>query len=443
MPEEFRKLLESSLGAAVAVKALEALDGQPPVSIRLNPYKNPFSGLPEPAAPVPWSPHGYFLKDRPSFTLDPLFHAGAYYVQDSSAMFPGHIFRSVLKEFSALPGLNVLDLCAAPGGKTTDILTSLREERGDDFFLLANEVAPQRATALCDNVARWGEASVAVTSADPSAFSRFEGAFDIIVADVPCSGEGMFRKDSEALRQWSLDNVALCQARQRRILSDVWPALADGGILIYSTCTFNHLENDDNVRWAAETLGAEVLADFPGFAEVLRTREGFALVPGTAPGEGQWCAVLRKAGGAFRAAPRPRPLRAEMKNDYLNEEVTIVRRGELFVALTPAAARMSYLLDSLRPLRSGVAVGTLKGRDFIPHADLALARSLCADAFASVDLNLQEALTFLHRGNLVLKDAPKGYIVLKYNGLPLGFVKNLGNRCNNLLPQGRRIKMDL
>ena len=443
MPEEFKKLLEDSLGAAVAGKALAALEGQPPVSIRLNPGKKPSAGLPEPAAPVPWSKHGCFLKDRPSFTLDPLFHAGAYYVQDSSAMFPGHIFRCVLKEFASLPGLNVLDLCAAPGGKTTDILSSLRESRGDDFFLIANEVAQQRATALCDNVARWGEASVAVTSADPSAFSKFEGAFDIIVADVPCSGEGMFRKDSEALRQWSLDNVALCQARQRRILSDVWPALADGGILIYSTCTFNHLENDDNVRWASETLGAEVLADFPDFAEVLRTREGFALVPGTAPGEGQYCAVLRKTGGSQRVTPRVKPLRAEMKNTFLDGEVSIVRRGELFVALTPAASRMSYLLDALRPLRSGVAVGTLKGRDFIPHADLALARSLRAGAFASVEVSLQEALAFLHRENIILKDAPKGYIVLKYNGLPLGFVKNLGNRCNNLLPQGRRIKMDV
>lgn len=443
MEENFRALLEESLGKTVAAKAIPALGEPASVSIRLNPSKKEkiMSGLPETESPVMWSKYGYFLKERPSFTLDPLFHAGAYYVQDSSAMFVGHAFRSILPGLGYRPFLSVLDLCAAPGGKTTDLLSSLREARGDDFFLVANEVMSQRATVLCDNTARWGDSSVAVTGADPSAFGKYPGAFDIILADVPCSGEGMFRKDAEALRQWSRENVALCQARQRRILSDVWPALSDGGYLIYSTCTFNHFENDDNARWIAETLGAEIVGDIPVCEGVIKTKEGFALVPGMVRGEGQYCAVLRKTGGPHPQQSRGKAPRPEMKNTFLDEpRLSIIRRGELYVAVPEAAHRLYGVLEGIKPLRLGIAVGTVKGKDFIPHPDLALARSLSAGAFASCDVTLQDALAFLRRENIMPGDAPKGYIVLKYNGLPLGFVKNLGNRCNNLLPQGRRIK---
>ena len=209
-----------------------------PVSVRLNPFKTPSSSLPilEGAQRVPWSEYGYILRERPVFTLHPLFHAGCYYVQDSSAMYVGHVFRKALEQFG--PGVRVLDLCAAPGGKTTDLSASLRERFGDDFTLVSNEVMKDRASVLRDNIARWGDPNVLATSVDPKAFASLGAYFDIIVCDAPCSGEGMFRKDPRARKEWSEDVVKLCAARQKRILSDVWPRLKSGGVMVYSTCTY-------------------------------------------------------------------------------------------------------------------------------------------------------------------------------------------------------------
>ena len=269
------------------------------VSIRLNPFK----GLDGPAGtPVPWSPYGRILSERPVFTLDPLFHAGCYYVQDSSAMYVGHLFRKLITKNTT----RVLDLCAAPGGKTTDLAASLREVCGDDFVLVANEVMKARVGVLDDNVARWGDPNVVVTSVDPAAFAQLRGYFDIIVADVPCSGEGMFRKDPRAREEWSPALVDLCASRQRRILADVWPALREGGWLLYSTCTYEAAENDDNLAWAAAELGGEILAPEAEFEEsgVRRTPHGHLLEAGVVPGEGQWAGALRKTAprSAFFAA---------------------------------------------------------------------------------------------------------------------------------------------
>ena len=253
----FRKYLEEAIGCDNAAIAFSAFEKPASVSLRLNPFK---AGGPEAGRTVGWSPWGRMLEERPVFTLDPLFHAGAYYVQDSSSMFVGHVFREVLSSMqipSSRP-LRVLDLCAAPGGKTTDLAASLRQACGDNFILVANEVMKARVGVLADNVALWGDPNVVVTCDDPRAFASLTGYFDVIVADVPCSGEGMFRKDEQAQQQWSEDNVALCEGRQRRILADVWPALGQDGVLIYSTCTFNKYENDGNVRWIAQSLGAEL-----------------------------------------------------------------------------------------------------------------------------------------------------------------------------------------
>ncbi|MBR4788426.1 MAG: RsmB/NOP family class I SAM-dependent RNA methyltransferase, partial [Bacteroidales bacterium] len=221
----------------------------PSTAIRLNPFK----GMAGPeGTPVPWSRYGRILSERPNFTLDPLFHAGCYYVQDSSAMYVGHVFGMHAEGES----LRVLDLCAAPGGKTTDLATILRERCGDGFTLVANEVIKSRASVLRDNVGIWGDPNVVVTSVDPAVIGReLKGWFDVIVADVPCSGEGMFRKDPRAEKEWSPAVVDLCAARQKRILADVWPALRQGGLLVYSTCTYEEKENDDNLEWAAAELG--------------------------------------------------------------------------------------------------------------------------------------------------------------------------------------------
>ena len=244
--ESFRKYLEEAIGSGNALVAFSAFDSPASVAVRKNPFKD--GTCPE-GREVPWCRHGRILPERPQFTLDPHFHAGAYYVQDSSSMFVGHAFRELLGSMDVPVGrpVRVLDLCAAPGGKTTDIAASLREAFGDGFLLVSNEVMKARAGVLADNVALWGDPNVVVTSDDPSAFAALPGFFDIIVADVPCSGEGMFRKDEEAQRQWSEDNVALCAARQKRIVADVWPALKQDGLFVYSTCTFNVYENDGNV----------------------------------------------------------------------------------------------------------------------------------------------------------------------------------------------------
>lgn len=375
------------------------------VSIRLNPFK----GLDGPdGSPVPWSPFGRILESRPQFIFDPLMHAGCYYVQDSSAMFVGHVFRRELQQLGAPSGIRVLDLCAAPGGKTTDLAASLRQAVGDGFSLVSNEVMKARAGVLCDNVAIWGDPAVTVTSADPAVIGRtLPGWFDIIVADVPCSGEGMFRKDPRAVEEWSPELVELCAARQRRILADVWPALREGGVLVYSTCTYEDAENDANLRWAAKELGGTLLPPEEGFGSygVRVTDCGNLLKAGEVPGEGQW------AGALVKTASSPRANRSDV--------------------------------SALRPLRSGVPAPTIKGLDVIPHPDEALSILFDSSSYPCAEVDRTTALHFLHRDAIVLPDAPRGYNVITYRGHPLGFVKNLGNRCNNLHPLGRRILKDI
>lgn len=376
----FIDLLTESVGEADAATALKALEAEPSVSIRLNPAKLqecPFQD----AVPVPWSPYGYLLKERPVFTLDPLFHAGAYYVQDTSAMFVGHLFRQIIAPLQE--GLCVLDLCAAPGGKTTDLAASLRAHDGGKSLLLANEVIRSRYAVLRGNVASWGDERVGTVSRDPSAFGNTP-LFDVVVADVPCSGEGMFRKDPKAVEDWSLETVDFCTARSRRILSGIWPALKEGSLLLFSTCTFNRKENDETVAWAAAELGAEVLD--PGPQEpAIRTQHGYLMLPGLVPGEGQYAAVLRKNG-----TPDP------------------VRKADPFT-----------LFRAERPVEP-------------------------ADDLPRWEVERETALRYLHGDALVLApDAPRGPICLTFKGLPLGPAKNLGTRCNNLYPKAKRIKMDI
>ena len=238
-PEAFARRIEEQLGTRQARLLLDALDGDPVVSVRYNPYKTTSKPALE---PVPWSRYGFYLTERPSFTLDPSLHGGAYYVQEASSMFLEAVFGAIAD--SEAP-LRILDLCAAPGGKTT-LLSSLA---GPESLIVANEPVRARAAVLSDNVRRWGIGNVVVTSADPARFAPFGHYFDLILVDAPCSGEGMFRKDRESRRQWSESGAELCAARQRRILGEAWDALRPGGALIYSTCTFNPAENEQNVRW--------------------------------------------------------------------------------------------------------------------------------------------------------------------------------------------------
>ena len=439
-------ILERAVGPEKARDAFGAFSLPPSVSIRFNPFKwsspkglrgsdaslrsaPPSASLPVPplnvprvavsslpkpfgedgvrvVKRVPWSEYGYMLGGRPRFVEDPLFHAGLYYVQDSSAMIAGHMLRECL-DLVGDPGrpLRALDLCAAPGGKTTDMAASLRERLGDGFQIVANEVSRLRASVLRDNVAVWGDPNVIVTSRDPKAFSTLEGYFDIVLVDAPCSGEGMFRKDPRAVEEWSEEIVDLCAARQRRIIADVWPALRQGGLLIYSTCTFEESENDANVLWAAEELGGEVIDyDYQSLPGVMRTKTGGLLMPGLVEGEGQFVSVLRK---------------------------------------TSPSGRCRQSIDSLRPLRDGLVKGEVKGKDFVPNPDWALSIFPPLDKYPSVELDRETALRYLHRDNVFVEGQPEGYLIVCHEGCPLGFVKNIGRRWNNLHPLNRRIRIDI
>lgn len=457
--DNFRTYLEEAIGHENALVAFSAFEQAASVSIRYNPFKaKAFMEAPS----AQWNPHGRLLSQRPVFTLDPLFHAGVYYVQDSSSMFVGHAFREIMKTRTAPVGrpLRVLDLCAAPGGKTTDLAASLREMYGDAFILVSNEVMKARVGILADNVALWGDPNVVVTSDDPKAFASLPGFFDVIVADVPCSGEGMFRKDEEAQRQWSVDNVALCEARQRRIIADVWPALAPGGVMIYSTCTFNKYENDGNVAWIAEELGAECITEenvLNAEGGVIKTGKGYSLVPGFVPGEGQYCSALVKTSEVdfAQALSTPSRKRGAIQNaqkvsvpagleKYFNVDVRFRTKADLVTAVPEnVAGDVGQLESCLHVIMAGCAAGMVKGKDFVPNADLALSLILSEDAFTVADVDLDTALAFLHRDAVTLQDCEKGFILLRYAGANLGFVKNIGNRCNNLHPQSRRIRMNI
>ena len=382
LDNSFIELLEKSVGKELAALVLPALEQEASVSIRLNPSKLRECPFPD-AVKVPWSPWGYILKERPSFTMDPLFHAGCYYVQDSSAMFVGEAFRRVLDNFGN--GVQVLDLCAAPGGKTTDLSASLRERFGNGFRLVANEVVPRRFGILRGNVAVWGDPNVAVMSRDPSAFGDTP-LFDIILADVPCSGEGMFRKDPEARAQWSAQNVEFCAQRQLKILSDIWPVLRPGGFLIYSTCTFNYFENDNAACFAACRLGGARIdvGDVP--PSIIRTKYGYAMLPGLVPGEGQWVGVVRK-NGTLPDIPAP---------------------------------------DAARIFRAE--------HPFIGTPDNPM-----------VDVDRKTALAYLHGESIRLQGdgVPIGLVNICYQGHVLGQGKNIGSRCNNLFPKERRIRKDV
>lgn len=454
--QSFIQYMEEAIGHENALVAFSAFEQTASTAVRYNPFKR---SVKMEGRDVLWAEHGRILPERPVFTLDPLFHAGAYYVQDSSSMFVGYAFRKMISQIELPQGrpLRVLDLCAAPGGKTTDLAASLREIMGDRFLLVANEVMKARVGILADNVALWGDPNVIVTSDDPSAFAALTEFFDVIVTDVPCSGEGMFRKDEEAVQQWSEDNVALCEARQRRILADVWPSLREGGLLIYSTCTFNKRENDGNVEWISAELGAEVLTSddtLGGMPGVLKTQRGYSLVPGHVEGEGQYCAALKKTGAeGFLDAPvrmkkAPRQTKAtpvpEGLQRLINVPVVFRTKGDTITAVPEnIASDVARAEDALHVVAAGCAVGVVKGKDLVPDADLALSMMLAEDAFPSVEIDRSEALAFLHRDAQVFPDSPRGYLLLKHEGLALGFVKNLGNRCNSLHPQSRRIRMDI
>ncbi|MFV0468962.1 MAG: methyltransferase RsmF C-terminal domain-like protein [Dysgonomonas sp.] len=428
---------------------VDALNEEPITSIRVNSAKTANLGLSY--AKVPWCRQGYYLNKRPSFTFDPLFHAGAYYVQEASSMFLEQAINQYLET-----DVCVLDLCAAPGGKSSHLADLLSE----GSFLVSNEVIRSRADILSENMTKSGHANVVVTNNDPHEIGRLTHCFDAILIDAPCSGEGMFRKDKNAVQEWSPANVQLCKERQQRIVADVWDALKPNGILIYSTCTYNKEENEDNVLWISNNLGAESLPlTFDSSWNVMPSYcsdvYAYHFFPHKTKGEGFFIAVLRKAGGL--ESPAPTKIAKKQKNQtkpefladgYSNylafpDRFSFFSKGEKWFAVPSLHYKMfDYISSKLRLVSGGICIGEFKGRDFIPHHSLAMSIDLNKNAFVGMtyEVDRDTAIAYLKKEAVSMPDMAKGYVLLVYEGRPLGFVKNIGNRANNLYPQAWRIR---
>ncbi|MBR1564357.1 MAG: rRNA cytosine-C5-methyltransferase [Paludibacteraceae bacterium] len=440
LPLDFIDLIEPQMGLELD-SFCRSLQQEPVTSVRINDKADlnlPWAGR------VPWCQDGWYLHERPQFTLDPLLHAGCYYVQEASSMFVEHILNTCLK-----PDSLVLDLCAAPGGKSTLISQWL----GHEGLLVSNEVVRQRVFILSENIQKWGNGNTVVTHNRPADFGqRLPNLFDCVLVDAPCSGEGMFRKDTKAVDEWSLRNVEMCARRQQDILMDVWDTLKPGGLLIYSTCTFNQKEDEDNTRFIIEHLGADLL-HVPlqkewGITETL----GYHFYPHKTRGEGFYIAVLRKheehyqplkIRGEKKKTAVPVECEQELRTWLKHPDEWALRQEDRFSIAYPVRYKelIDFLSTRLTCISTGFGVGEMRGKSPAPQHALAMAKDFCQDKFTSISLSLDKALAYLRCEAITLTDQPFGVLLLTYQDIPLGFAKNIGNHCNNLYPKEWRIRI--
>jgi 16S rRNA C967 or C1407 C5-methylase (RsmB/RsmF family)/NOL1/NOP2/fmu family ribosome biogenesis protein len=435
LPEAFKSRVtkDEFLGKALVTE----LETDPTVSIRYNPQKTRAS-LPV-LSEVKWCKNAFYLKERPVFTLDPLFHAGSYYPQEAGSMLLDHVLRSL--ELPQDP--MVLDLCAAPGGKST-LIASYLNGKG---VLVSNELIPQRAAILRENIVKWGSPNTIVTNNKPSDFNRLPHFFDVIVVDAPCSGEGMFRKDKNARSEWSESNVFLCADRQKTILTEVWDALRPGGHLIYSTCTFNRLENEDNVKWIMEELGAELIRlDIPN--TVLPDREdwGAYCLPGTTKTEGFYLAVVKKPVDRVRQTNLQSKLNPYKDKNlvsawFCQENYTFYERNEWIYALPITHEKeMLHVQQTLRLLKLGVCIGSVARKGIIPSEELALFNCPHSEKIPKIELDRDYAIRYL-KGETFSVQGTDGWNLIIYEEATLGWIKKIGSRFNNHYPKDWRIRM--
>ncbi len=420
-----------------------ALDGNPSVGVRTNSRKDCgdlFAG----AAPVPWCRSGFYLDQRPKFTLMPELHAGGFYVQDPSSM----ILRTITEMICGGKPSVVIDFCASPGGKTTAAIDALP----DGSVVIANEFEPSRVGALKENITKWGYPGVAVTNAPTSAFRSLSERADIAIVDAPCSGEGMMRKDPDARKQWSPALVEQCARLQRDILADAAETVRPGGYLVYSTCTFNTAENEKMLDFIGDELGLESfdtgIAEAFGISSGFSARPALRFMPHITRGEGLFAGVFRKPGSSpltvSERLTRPGKRNLAEGHHLLDrpegyEFSTIGNKS--FAVPGKLANLLSMLPKKTRISCSGVELGETKGKDFIPSPSLALSCALKRGVYPEVSLSREEALAFLRREVITLPSSTeKGFCLICYGGLPLGWAKNIGNRANNLFPQAWRIR---
>ena len=439
LPEEFIEQLRGLLPDEWGALADAITTSEPSVAVRVNEARGVV--VPDGCRRVPWCREGFYLTDRPAFTFDPDWHAGRYYVQDASSMFIAHVIRHFIHE-----PVRYLDLCAAPGGKTTAAIQALPQRS----LVVANEIVPPRARVLADNVVRWGDPRCVVTSNAPAQIGKLTHFFDVIAADVPCSGEGMMRKDDEAVAQWSPALVEQCAQRQREILTDVWDALRPGGLLIYSTCTYNRQENEQMADFIVHELGATSLevpieSSWNIHPAIDSDCHCYRFMPHRVDGEGLFMAVFRKDGNAPRQEVKIKeklPKKAdEIGKNWLShpDDYVVEQLGDLSIAVPQDIRReVVALRATLNVLHAGVELATVMGRKTVPHHVLAMSSARANDAFPVCEVDYPIALRYL-RGESVTLDAPRGYVLIAHHGAILGFANNLGNRANNLYPKPQRI----
>jgi 16S rRNA C967 or C1407 C5-methylase (RsmB/RsmF family)/NOL1/NOP2/fmu family ribosome biogenesis protein len=444
LPEALIRSLQDTAGFDETAFRNVHSTGKQITSIRINPSRPP--EIKNQKSGIPWTKFGYYLTERPSFTFDPLFHAGSYYVQEASSMF---LEQALIQTVDLSKPVKVLDLCAAPGGKSTHIQSLI----SGDSLLVSNEVIRSRANVLKDNIIKWGCGNVMVTNNDPKDFAKLQNYFDVIVVDAPCSGSGLFRRDPEAIDEWSENNVQLCSQRQQRILADVWPALKKNGILIYSTCSYSKEEDEGIMDWLS---GQAVCINKPLAAGeeagiVLTISEngnrGCRFWPDKVEGEGFFLACFQKMEGGENAVVRikDKPEAAGKKEiafieqwvntaglHFIRHENTVYAWPELLVN------NMNYLLKQLRVIYSGILVGELMRDKLVPAHSLAMSR-IMKDSVATIPLDNASAILYLQRKELALEGAPKGWQVVTFQGLPLGWVNVLPGRVNNYYPKELRI----
>ncbi len=446
LPERFVEIMRNAMGED-AEKLFAALDTEPAVSLRINPAKPAecFDG-----EAVGWCQWGRYLAERPQFTLDPLLHGGAYYVQEASSQFVAHLLAN-----HDMEGKRVLDMCAAPGGKTT-IYSTIVGRKG---LVVANDISHSRAMALADNVPRWGMGNVVVTCNEPAHIGAFTHWFDVVAVDAPCSGEGMFRKMEEARSEWTASSPDVCAERQREILAEAWRVLRPGGTLIYSTCTFNPTEDEGVVEWLMSEYGDELESADRVITDdewgVVRNDIGafqcFHFYPHKARGEGFFAAIARKCDGTVRRSmPKARrKLFSQCAKTDVKElsrwvddasDHTFMMVGEDIYAYNSAVADAVVMLsENLSVVYSGVAMGRIFKQKLKPEHPLALYVGLNRAVVPIVDVSLEDAVEYLRKSDIPAAQFEEGINVVGYKGIPIGFVKRIGARCNNMYPKDMRI----
>ncbi len=426
--------------------------GEQITSIRMNPAK-PFDvhdhifGVQE---VVPWASTGFYLPERPFFTHDPLLHAGAYYVQEASSMF---VEQALKQTVDVTQTLKVLDLCAAPGGKSTLLQAAISKES----LLVSNEVIKSRAGILAENITKWGAANTIVTNNDPKDFAQLENYFDVIVIDAPCSGSGLFRRDAEAINEWSEGNVMLCSQRQQRIVADVMPALKEGGILIYSTCSYSKDEDENIADWIVnefdmQSLPLQLRPEW-NITETLSDESrayGYRFYPYNVKGEGFFICCFRKtqSDGKTFSYPKRSKLEKLSKNELTIAEnwlgntngISLVKWKDSVLAVPFHAVQDLDLFQQMLYIKqAGILLGQITPKELIPEHSFALS-SLLSNNIARISVSLDDALKYLRKtdmGQVFLQG--KGWALLQYGKHNLGWVKLLSNRVNNYYPKEWRI----